>query len=215
MPQCGVKWAANDAFLVYCKETDLSLWFARMGQGAQRLPHFANRTCWVEFWRYQMSNSPMITNVGGVRSAGEMEGVNDPGAFTTFDDGTAIFTGGNGVTFEQAAGHYINNLAEQDTAMQVFANNQNAARFGAQFMLQQNQQFAGKAASSEVPQGEQFQMDGTKLKDVLKPFANNLDQLRNMVANMSVESGSGMDSATARTIGNARTPARGLPVGNI
>ncbi len=153
-----------------------------------------------------------IQHVGAVHARNDMEGVQTPGAFTTFDDDTAVFCGNGSVTAGQATAHYISFLAKSDPAFKPFDGEAQAGTFGARLMLQKNQHLKGLTPEKPVPEGELFQMDGASLKAVLAPFASRLDELRAFVAQSS-SAGGGIESTDemARVTGNVRTQGRNLP----
>jgi hypothetical protein len=160
-----------------------------------------------------MSETPTVTQLSQVHSRDDMEGVDIPGALTLFDDLTAIFTG-NGVTSpEEAAARFIELQGKNDGAIQLFAGNPSAATFAANFFLQNNRQLpAGMTAQTPIPNGQQFEMDGARLKTMLAPFANNLEQLSKMVANMGVGSGGEKSSAMDRATGTVRSVGLKIPL---
>ena len=150
-----------------------------------------------------------IQQVGRVHARDDMSGVDTPGAFTAFEDDTAIVCGDGKLTPTDAAAAFIGFLAKGDTGMAPLAGQPSAATFGARLMLQRNQHLAGLAPDAAIPRGERFDMDGMTLKQALTPFANRLDELRELV---SQAPGVGMDAGTAKVMGNARAPARGIPI---
>ncbi len=157
-----------------------------------------------------MAQASNITNVGKVHSREDMQGVDQPGTFTTFDDDTAIFTGNGKVTPEQITAHYINFLGKDDKDIASFAKSGDAALLGARTFIDDNKQIAGLTAQSVIPNNAQFNMDGAKLKDLLRPFAGKLDSLREAVAKMNeaLEGNNAMNRAT----GQVRTMGRTLPI---
>jgi hypothetical protein len=151
-----------------------------------------------------------IQQVGRVHATDDMSGVDTPGALTAFEDQTAIVCGDGKLTPTDATSAFINYLAKTDPGMTAFAGQPSAATFGAQLMLQRNQQLSGLGADSAIPRGERFNMDGMTLKQALAPFASRLDELREFVAQSS--GGVGMDAGTNKVMGNTRAPARGIPI---
>lgn len=151
-----------------------------------------------------------IQQVGRVHATDDMSGVDTPGAFTAFEDQTAIVCGDGKLTPADATAAFINYLGKADPGLKPFVGDTSAATFGARLMLQRNQQLAGLGADGAIPQGERFNMDGMTLKQALTPFANRLDELRELVAQSS--GGVGMDPGTAKVMGNTRAPARGIPI---
>jgi len=156
-----------------------------------------------------MAAATGISTVGAVRSRSDMQGVDEPGAFTAFDDNTAIFTGNGKISPQQITSIYLALLAKGDKEMAQFAASQDAAILGARSFIDQNRQLAGLTTQSPIPNGEQFNMDGTSLKDLLRPFANNLDALRAAVGEQGGLEG---NSAMSRATGNVRTQGRTLPI---
>jgi hypothetical protein len=155
---------------------------------------------------------PTITQPGAVHPKNDMEGVNTPGAFTTFNDNTAIFCGNGTVTPAQGTGYYIGWLASTDNALRPFDKNNAAATFAAQLVLQQNKNLARLTPERPIPQGELLHMDGASLKSVLAPFASRLDELRDVVARAESNAGAIEDNdAMSRATGNVRTQGRTLP----
>lgn len=154
-----------------------------------------------------------IQQVAGVRQKSDTEGVSVPGAFTTFDDGTATFCGNGVTTCAQATGHYIDWLAKNEAAFRPFAGNEPAASLGAQLFLQQNRRLEGVSADKPVPNGELFHMDGTRLKDLLAPFAKNVDELRKVVENAAGHAGAPEGGgAMAKATGNVASRGLRLPI---
>lgn len=150
-----------------------------------------------------------IQQVGRVHAPDDMSGVDTPGAFTAFEDNTAIVCGDGKLTPTDATAAFIGYLAKGDPAMAALAGQPPAATFGARLMLQHNQHLAGVTPDGAIPRGERFDMDGMTLKQALTPFANRLDELREL---LSQSSGAGMDAGTAKVMGNTRAPARGIPI---
>jgi hypothetical protein len=151
-----------------------------------------------------------IQQVGRVHATDDMSGVDTPGAFTAFEDQTAIVCGDGKLTPTDATSAFINYLAKTDQGMTSFAGQQSATTFGAQLMLQRNQHLSGLTPDRAIPRGERFTMDGMTLKQALTPFANRLEELREFVSQSA--GGVGMDAGTAKVMGNARAPARGIPI---
>ncbi len=150
-----------------------------------------------------------IQQVGGVRDRSDMSGVDQPGAFTVFNDNSAIFTGDGSITFQGATGHFVGYLAKQDPAMARLAQVAMAAELGARLVLQQNPGFAGQKPSDVVPRGAQVNMQGDSLKALLKPFATEegIKKLQSALETMSFEGGGG----ASRVTGQVRSKGLGLP----
>ncbi|MBN1961276.1 MAG: hypothetical protein JW841_10030 [Deltaproteobacteria bacterium] len=151
-----------------------------------------------------------IQQVGAVHAKNDMNGVDNPGTFTAFEDDSAIFCGNDSITPNQATGHYLNWMAVQDATLTPFSDNSAASTYGAQFMLQQNQHLNMTNVDAAIPKGELFHIDGKSLKQLLAPFANRLDELRSMIAQTS--GGIDGNAASNQVLGKTRTPGTGIPL---
>lgn len=150
-----------------------------------------------------------IQQVGAVHAKNDMEGVDNPGTFTVFEDDMAIVCGDGNVTPADATGRFIDWMASKDPAFAPFGDNSSAATLGAQSMLQKNPQLGLAGVDDPIPTGQLFQMDGKSLKQLLAPFANRLDELRTFVVQAGGLDG---DRATGQVLGKTRTPGLGIPI---
>ena len=155
-----------------------------------------------------------IQQVGAVHASDDMDGVNTPGAFTAFEDNTAIFCGDGSITCTQATGHFLDYIAQNDPTMAPFGGNPAGATLGARAMLQQNNQLGLQSPDAAVPRGELFHMDGKSLKQLLAPFADRLDELSAFVAQSSTGGAGvgGVDSATNQVLGKTQARGVGIPL---
>lgn len=135
----------------------------------------------------------------------------EPGALTMFDDGGVVFTG-NGVNSPaDVCARIIALEAQHIPELVPFVGVPDAAVYVANNSLaQQNQHLKGQEADTAVPAGKQFYTSGgVDLKALLAPFKNNLDSLRQIVADANV----GINSSSTTTGAGIYSKGLGLPVG--
>jgi hypothetical protein len=138
-----------------------------------------------------------------------MTGVDDPGAFTAFDDGTAIVCGDGNITPTQATTYYLDYLVARDSTLAPFDKDPAAAAYGAQLFVKNNAKLGLTSIDTPIPLGGRFSMESMSLKQLLAPFVGKLDTLRALVAQGG---GLGGNRVTNQVLGKTRAPALGIPI---
>lgn len=163
-----------------------------------------------------MAQEP-IGSVSGPTSVSDAKALpGEPGALEGFDDGTYRFTGDGIVTLPQIAERVL--AAETgrpqgaDLAPLVAQNPFEMAQATARLIQSQNPELLGQPLDKPIGKNQVVDIEWATVKSALTGLAKNIDKLKEFVAAGSPDSAGGMDRATSRTLGNARTPARGLPI---
>jgi hypothetical protein len=162
-----------------------------------------------------MANAPTqaISQVGAVRDRSDMQGVEQPGALTYFSDNTAIFTGNGSTTYQDVTSLVLGFMGKNDEDMARLAQSADAARFGAQLIIQQNSSSLAASPGDAVPRGQKVDINQSSLKALLKPFATDegLEKLSSALEAMAFGGGGG-SSGTNVVTGNVQSRGLVLPV---